>query len=173
MANNNLYGQFLPTTFVWDVSQIYDVDVSSIEFKELIVRLHEFVGSIAYTTNLKDTGQYVLDEFVNGQQFFANPTSTSNQLRQDYRKAFIFGPLPNAGTLSIPHGIPFNSGFTITRFYGTASDTTGLHYIPLPYVSLGGNHVQINADGTNINVTTGIDYTAYNIAYIVIEYLKQ
>ena len=34
-------GSYIGTTQVWDVSQIYDIEVNSPEFKELIVRLYQ------------------------------------------------------------------------------------------------------------------------------------
>jgi hypothetical protein len=173
MANQNQYGAFLPTTFVWDVGSLYDLNVNSREFKELLVRLHEFVNLIALNVNVKDTGLYVLDEFVNGQTFFPNPQTSSQQPRQVYRSVYYCGPLPNATTKSIPHGLTINKGTTFTRIYGSASDTTALSYLPIPYVDLSGNDIQLDVDSTNINITTGIDYSSYDIVYIVLEYLKQ
>jgi hypothetical protein len=40
MAQNVTSGIFVPTTNVWDVSQIYEIDVTSPQFKELLVRLY-------------------------------------------------------------------------------------------------------------------------------------
>jgi hypothetical protein len=177
MANQNQYGSFIPTTYVWDVGTFYQADVNSMEFKELLVRLHEFVNLIAINTNFKDTGYYALDEFVNSQLYFPNPAAPTNMsqiYRQVYRKTFNVGPLPNAGTKTIPHGIVCNVGTTFTRIYGAASDTTSERYIPLPFAApVALDSIQVDVDSTNIHITTGVDYTAFNVVYIVLEYLKQ
>jgi hypothetical protein len=42
MPNNTAdYGMFIPTTQVWDVSEIYSTEVTSPAFKELLVRLYQ------------------------------------------------------------------------------------------------------------------------------------
>lgn len=175
-SNAQQYGSFLPTTYVWDVGTFYQADVNSMEFKELLVRLHEFVNLIAINTNLRTTGYYPLDEFVNGNQYFPNPANTTNSsqiFRQAYHKTFVF-PLPNATTLVIPHGITCNVGTTFTHIRGAANDTTNLEYVPLPYTTLvSSDNIQVRVDSTNIYVTTGIDYSSFTIAYLVLEYLKQ
>ena len=175
-SNSQEYGSFLPTTYVWDVGTFYQADVNSMEFKELLVRLHEFVNLIAINTNLKDTGYHSLDEFVTGKLFFPNPNAPMNMsqiFRQGYRKFFWF-PLPNATTLVIPHGIVCNVGTTFTFINGAANDTTNRAYVPLPYTTLvASDNIQVRLDSTNIYVTTGIDYSSFTVAYLVLEYLKQ
>src|SRR5678815_1473821 len=125
MANfpNNLGpGAFLPTTDVYDTQAIYELDIKSEDFKEFLVRLRQSTNNIALVVNIKDSGYYVLTEFVNGQAFFPNPllSSTTQQapvFRQVFRKVINFGALPNAGTKSVAHGIDINSTFTFTRIY--------------------------------------------------------
>lgn len=180
MANNNatLFGAFIPTTNVWDVGQLYQVDVTSPQFKELLVRLYQNVNNIATILNLKDTGYYTTQEFVNGQSFFPNPslnssTDTVATYRQVFRTTVNFGALPNAGTKSVPHNIAITAGFTFTRIYGAASDTTGLTYIPLPFVDAAGNNIELNVDATNVNIVTTSDRTNYTVCYVVVEYIKQ
>jgi hypothetical protein len=178
--NNNatLYGSFVPTTNVWDVSQLYQTDVNSPEFKELLVRLYQNVNNIALALNTKDTGYYVTQEFVNGQLFFPNPalnssTPTIASLRPDFRMTVIFGALPNNATKSVPHNIPVNSGYTWTRIYGAATDPVGLTGIGLPFVdATTGNNIELYADATNVNIITTSDRTNYTRAIVVIEYLK-
>lgn len=177
MPNQQQFGSFLPTTFVWDVSQIYETDVNSIQFKELLIRLHEFVNLIAVVVNTKDTGLYVLDEFVNGQVWFPNPTaqtSQSQQTRQVYRTVVNFGQLPGfSSSKSVPHNIPVNTGFTFTHIYATASDTTGLNYIPLPFIDAGGDIASLSVDSVNVTIATNADFSNFNICYVVLEYIKQ
>jgi hypothetical protein len=177
--NNNatLYGSFIPTTNIWDVGQLYQTDVNSQEFKELLVRLYQNVNNIALALNLKDTGYYIRQEFVNGQQYFPNPannssTATAASMRQVFRTTVNFGALPNNATKSVAHNIPITAGFSFTRIYATASDTTGLTYIPIPFVDTAGNNIELYVDATNVNIITTSNRTNYNICYVVIEYIK-
>ncbi len=166
-------GAFVPNTYVWDVAQIQSVDVNSREFKELLVRLYQNIGSIATALNIKDSAYYSLGEFVNGQLFFPSPALSSEtqsvaRFRQVTRLVINFGALPNTGTKSVAHGLTPNSSWTFTRIYATASDTTGLTYIPIP--SLRAN---LTVDATNVNITTTANLTNYNVCYVILEYLKQ
>jgi len=180
MARPGDYGSFIETTSIWDdIQQIQSIDVNSPEFKDLLVRLYQNVNTIAVVLNTKDSGYYDnSDEFVNGQVFFPDPTLTSATqiaptFRQVFRKIVNFGALPNAGAKAVAHNINPNGAFTFTRIYGAASDTTGLTYIPLPFASPVLNEsIKLDVDAVNVNVTTGINRTNYNICYIVIEYMK-
>lgn len=172
-------GAFIPTTNVWDVARLYEVDVKSPEFKELLVRLYQNVNNIALSLNIRDAGYYVEQEFLNGQVFFPNPalsstTAQAPMYRQAFRLLVDFGPLPNATTKSVPHGLDITDSYTFTRIYATASDTTAHTYIPIPYASpTDSNEIEINVDDTNVNITTGSDRTNYTICYVILEYIKQ
>lgn len=178
MATSSQFGAFVPTTNIWDVQNLYQTDVNSPEFKELLVRLYQNVNTIALVLNIKDTGMYQLSEFVNGQLLFPNPANNSSTAaypanRQILRQVYNFGALPNTTTKSVPHHITCTAHTTFTRIYGAASDTSGFHYIPLPYASnSAGASIELNLDGTNINVTTGSDRTNFNITYIIVEYVQ-
>lgn len=179
MSNSSQYGAFIQTTAVWDMALLESVDISSPEFKELLVRLYQNINNIALILNIKDTGMYQLSEFVNGQLFFPNPNnnSTTAQLpanRQVFRKIINFGVLPNAAVLSSPHNISVTSATTFTRIYGCASDTTGLTYIPLPYASnVAGNSIELSVSSTDVIITTGSNRSNYNVCYVLLEYLQQ
>lgn len=172
-------GAFVPSTNIWDVSALYSTEVTSPEFKELLVRLYQNINNICIALNIKDTGYYVLEEFVNGQLFFPNPaltskTSQSPSYRQDFRKVINFGMLPNNSTRSVPHGITITSGFSFTRIYATATNSTATSFIPIPYASnTPGEDIELNVDSTMVNITTGSDRTAYTITYVILEYIKQ
>lgn len=177
---NQLVGSFVPTSFIWDISRLQEIrDLNSDEGRELFVRLYQYIGQICLSLNIKDTGMYNTSQFINGQIFFPNPalnssTSTTPDFRQVYRLVINFGPLPNATTKSVPHGITVTSQTTFTRIYATATDTTGLTSIPISYASLTlVNVVELNVDSTNVNITTGIDRTNYNICYVILEYLQE
>lgn len=171
-------GLFIPTTNVWDVSEIYSIDVTSEAFKELLVRLYQNINNIALAVNLKDSGYYVTQEFVNGQAYFPNPdlnstTAIAATLRQVYRKVVNFGVLPDTTTKSVPHGITCTTATSFTRIYACATDPMGFNYIPIPYASnSAGDSIELNVDGTNVNITTGSDRTNFTITYVVLEYIQ-
>jgi len=166
-------GSFVPTTYIWDVSEIYSTDINSPEFKELLVRMYQNINAMILTLNLKDIGLYMNQELVNGQTFF-NPTSSQLiQSRSCFRTLVNFGSLPNTATKSVAHGIAFGTTYTLTRMYGAATDPIGLNYIPLPYASpTAANNIELNADSTNVNITTGSNRTNFTTCYVVLEYLK-
>jgi len=171
-------GAFVNTTEILDVAEIQETNVNSEEFKELLVRLYLFINRMALNVNIKDSAYYSQSEFVNGQLFFPSPTQLQDPLdnpdyRQVFRTTINFGALPNAGTTSIPHNIMVTGGYTLTRLYGAATNNNSTSFIPIPYSSPTLNkNIEINANATNINITTAIDYSAYTTCYIVVEYLK-
>src|SRR5690606_40889986 len=62
-------GAFVPTTNIWDPSELYTLDIQP-EFRELLVRLYQNLNNMSLLLNLKDTGYYTLEEFLNSQAFF-------------------------------------------------------------------------------------------------------
>ncbi len=177
------FGLAVPTTDEWDVAQIYQTDVNSQEFKELLVRLYQNLSNMALVLNLKESAYYDTKQFVNGQQFFPNPnnnssTNSSADFRPVFRLVVNFGALPNAGTKSVPHGLTITSGYTFTRIYGAASDTTGLNYIPIPYASttvispILSDDVEVKVDATTVTIITGSNRSNFNICYVVLEFMK-
>ncbi len=179
MANQNStnVGLFVPTTNIWDVSELYQIDVKSPEFIELLVRLYQNLNRMSTALNLKDSGYYDILQFVNGQLFFPNPANNSSTqanpaFRQVLRMVVNFGALPNTGTKSVAHTIPITKAYTFTRIYGAASDTTGLNYIPLPYASpVLVNNIELRVDATNVTIITGSNRSNFNITYVILEYI--
>jgi hypothetical protein len=182
VGNNT--ASFVPTTNVWDVAQLYEVDVNSHEFKELLVRLYQNINNMSLLLNFKDTGLYNTFEIVNGQIFFPDPTLNSTTgspkgganavLRQVFRKVINFGALPNAATKSVAHGITITPKTSFTRIYATATDPVSKFYIPIPYASpTPADCVEIFVDGTNVNIIDAINKTNFTICYVILEYLQQ
>jgi len=171
-------GSFVPTTNVWDPSEIYDVEVTSPEFKELLVRLYQNLNTMAIVLNVKDSGYYDTSEFVTGQKFFPLPgltsqSSTTPDFRQTYRKVINFGALPNTGTTNVAHGITCDASTIFTRIYGVATDPAGFSYLPLPYASsTAANNIELSVDNTNVTIITGSNRAAYTITYVILEFLK-
>ena len=170
----NNFGYFLRTTVSLDVARIADVKVNSEEFKELLVRLYQAVNDIELAVNAKHTGRYLPNQFVNGKQWILN--NDFNNPRQVYSVYVNCGALPSTGTNTIAHGIPnINSLYTFVNIYGTASDQTGLEYIPLPYSSATDitYNLEVSVDATSVYITTGgNDYSAFNASYIVLEFIQ-
>ena len=164
-------GQFVPTTNVWEVSQIGSMDVNSEEFKLLLVRLYQNVNNISIALNAKDAGYYVEQEFNTGQQFF-NPTSNNQlDLRGAFRKTVNTGALA-AGVNTVAHGLTIGSTWSFTKILGAASNTTAGNYYPLPFASAGGAaNIEVRLDNTNIIITNNSGVT-FTTSVIILEYLK-
>jgi len=158
-------GLFFGTTQVWNTQGLSD--------RELLVQLYQNLNNMALALNLKDSGYYVGQEFVNGQIFSpASGSSSVDDYRQVFRKVIECGALPNAATKAVAHNITITSGFNFTRIYGTATNPS-TSFIPLPYSSSTLNeNIKLEVDATNVNITTAINYSAYTTTWVVLEYLK-
>lgn len=171
-------GAFVPSTQVWDVSEVYSTDVNSAQFKELIVRLYQNMNTNSTAVNARDSGIYDTEEFVNGQSYFAataisSRTNSTSVRRQVFRKVVNFGALPNNTTKSVAHGITVTAGVTFTRIYGSATQPS-TKFLPIPYSSAtAADIIELYVDGTNVSIKTGKDMTAFTACYVVLEYLKQ
>lgn len=170
----DFFGSFVPTTNIWDVTDIAALDVKSPEFKELVIRLYQNLNLMALTLNSKDSGYYSLSQFVTGQQYFPNPTSSNqSQLRPSYRKVINFGALPNAATKSVAHGITVNKGLTWTRIEAFATDPVNFKGYPIPNTanSVTGISSAIDVTSTNVSITTSGNLTAFTTTIVILEWL--
>lgn len=86
-----------------------------------------------------------------------------------YRKTIDIGTLPNTTTSTDAHGISGGSfsGASFKRIYGYATNGTETFNIPMS----GPNYIFATADGTNISVSTGANWTAFS-GPITVEYTK-
>lgn len=174
-------GYFLPTTQAWDVTELYQTDINSPKFKELIVRMSQNLGLMAQQVNQKTSGVYDTQEFASGDTFFPNPSyssagTTFASFRPVFRKVINMlptGNLPNTGTLTVAHGLTLPSNFIGIKLTGAATNSTGTSMIPLPYSSpTAANNIELKLDATNVYIITGNDRTTYTRCYVVIEFLK-
>ena len=128
---------------------------------------------IKATSGLSENAQDNVINTLNEQRSY----STTEQLTGEkwiseqpiYRKTIDCGYLPNAGNKTVAHNI---SGFDqAIKVFGVATSALGNNY-PLPYVTLA-NELNINlfVDKTNIELSTGIDRSAF-YCYVTIEYTK-
>lgn len=171
-------GQFIGTT------QVYDLGKSSVNAEDFTTHLRNNFNNIVMALNIKDSGYYSQDEFVNGQLFYPNysrvdsASSAPATFRQVFRKVIDTGTLPNAGTSTTAHGITTlpaagNTTFIATRIYGCATDPVNRLFIPLPYSSPTLNqNISVYWDNTKVYITTGINMTAYTVSQVVLEFLK-
>lgn len=171
-------GMLIQTTNVWDASRLYEIEVGSPEFKELLVRLYQNINLIAVSLNNKDTGLYeTIDEVICGQTYFSDPalnstTSAQPIQRPVFRKVINFGALPNTAPKTAAHGIAPTTSYSFTRMYATATDPVNKLYIPIPYASsTAGKIIELSADATNVTITTASNLTAYTVCYVVLEYI--
>jgi hypothetical protein len=183
MANNsqsNYVGSFVPTTEIWDVAQVYQTEVNSPEFKELLVRMYQNLNRMSLALNTATKGYYdTQGEFVTGSVWYPKPglnsqTSRAPAYRQELRVVVRLPQvggfaLPATTTITQPHNIMTNSGTLFVNLRGMANDTIGLNYYPINYS--GTNTVSAYADGTYIYVTnnTAINFT---VCDVVIEFLQ-
>lgn len=170
-------GVFVPTTQVWDVSKIYDLDVTSEEFKELIVRLYQQLNSIAIALNSKETGVYIKDVFNNGSRWFNPNTTDPEDLRPGYQTVVEFGAVNTGGSTTQPHNISIPAGSTIkfTAIYGCVNDSTGRNYLPIGYAttlgSFGTGNITVDVNATNVVIwnNSGTNFTS---ATVVLKFLE-
>lgn len=165
-------GSYVPTTNVWDIARLYEVEVSSPEFKELLVRLYQNVNNIAIVLNTKVTGYYIEQEFVSGKLFY-NPNADPNdplQLRPGFLKTTNTGPL-GAGVTAVNHNIAVTATFQWMFIYGAATDTGTLVGYPLPFAGAAGNNIEVSVTSTQIliNNNSGVTFTD---SQVTLEYCK-
>ncbi len=161
-APTNSQSSFLPVEFA--------LPKDGKDFIDFINKRERLTASIV---NIKENGNYELNELLSGQQWFAvelNPRKT----RYTYRTVVNFGPLPNASTGSQPHNIQVTETTIFTRIYATATDPN-TRFIPIPYVNVTTptDGVELSVDATNVNITTTTaNYIAFTTCYVVLEYIK-
>lgn len=166
-------GFYVPTTNVWDIQSIQEVNVNSQDFKELLVNLYQNLNKMSLAINARDNGLYFNQELINNQQWFTAPSSTfAGQVRNDFRMVVDFGALPNTSTKSVPHGLIVDSNTTWTLVRATATDPIGLTGIEINYANTTGDIAVLDVDVTNVNISTNADFSNYTRCYVVLEYLK-
>lgn len=166
-------GLYIGTTTPFDVAQLYEVDVDSPQFIELLVRLYQTVNEVALSLNLKDSAYYVQEEFVNGQLYFSPTTMTINEpdkLRGVFRKVINTGALA-AGVTNTNHGLTPATTWKFTRIYGAASNTGTTTYVPLPFSGVGVGNILVLVNATQVVINNGSGMT-FTDSYVVLEYVK-
>lgn len=121
--------------------------------------------------NRKELANYELIEQQNCQTYFnpnllpgTNPSTRSYV----YRKTINFGALPNAGVITIPHGITgINNQWRFVNKYADASDLIALRFIRIPDANS-----TLVVDATNVIITTTVNLSMYTQCYVNLEFVK-
>lgn len=169
MAINQLFntGLFVPTTNVWDVQQLYQVDIKSPEFKELIVRLYQNVNNIALALNAKESGLYAPYEFVTGEVY---SLTGSNSQNGGFRTMIITGTV-GPGTTSINHNLDVKDSWLWVEIYGCLTDSVNFLGYPINFADSGGNTISASVNATQIviNNNSGVSFTN---GMVILKYIK-
>ena len=170
-------GYYVATTDIYDSKIIADIDINSPEFKDFLVRLQQRTNTLALYQNNKVAGIFSLDEQINGKQYFqtvqGSGTGQQSQIqRQVYHKTYNLGALPNNMATPYPTGLAIDSNWIATAIYGTATNP-GVAMIPLPFASpIAAENIKLEVIGTNIVITTAMNYSAFTVTYVTLEYVK-
>ena len=128
----------------------------------------EQLKKLANGINVRENALFVDDEILTGGQFIpttamSGPSSSSSeQFRSILRKVVDMAPLV-AGANSVPHGITFDSNFSLIQLWVSATDSVGLTAITMTYP-------EVTMDATNINVNSP---GAYDRAWAIVEYIQE
>lgn len=124
----------------------------------------EQLKAISNATNIRQIGWYLDEELISGKQFIpaAVVTGTSQQYRTIFRKVVDCSPLIGGANV-FPHGIVFDSQFTLIHVYCSATNSVGLTALTIT-----GNDVTL--DATNINITSP---GAFDRAWTICEYIQE
>lgn len=146
------------------------MSVGSPDFKELIIKLARNSTKQNWAINSKASGTFSTLEDLSGKTYIINGVNKGS-----YFKVVSFGALPGiSATKTVAHGIPFDASYKIIDVYGGSTNPATLSYLPLPFPHpTVAQIISLQADGTNVIVTTGAtDYSAWTDTIIIIEYLK-
>jgi len=141
-------------------------------FEDFIEMFDREYKKVTDAINTKEGSLYLPQELATYQQYFSVEDPQNN--RNVYRKVVDFGALPNATLKRVQHNVTFTNTTRMTRMYGAASDPSGIQFIPLPFSSPTLiNNVTLEADETDIIITTGADFSNFRETTVVIEYTKE
>lgn len=142
--------------------------------------LVEQLKKISNAVNIREIGWFLDEELLSGKAFIPGSTNldnlnTSQVFRQVLRKVVDFGPLPAAGTKSVPHGISFTADFTLVQMFAAATDPVAFIAFPIPYCDpfALANVVSLTMDATNVNISVGANRSAFTRCFVTIEFLQE
>lgn len=174
MADQILYGLFVPTTKVYDISQIYQYNSNSPEFKEFIVRLYQDFNDVCDTLNKKESGLYPLQEFVTGEQLFARTTQpiSIDQGRGIFRRTYNLGTLANGATITTALGFTVGALWQFVEIQAASTNHATGNHLPIPYVGAAGAFIRLELTNTQLIVENQSGVQIDNII-ITLKYTKE
>jgi hypothetical protein len=132
--------------------------------------LVEQLKKITNGVNIREIGWLINDEIISGKQFM--PASGQRNFRTVLRKVIPLNSI-TTGTTTTPHGITFDSNFTLISLSGAATDPVSRVAIPLGLSASAPFQIEMYMDATNIIVKAGSDRSGYTRAYAIVEYIKE
>ena len=128
--------------------------------------LVEQLKKISNAVNAREIGFWLDEELLSGKQFFpgASNAASSQVFRSMLRKVIDFSPL-TGGAKTLPHGILFNSDFSLIQLFAAATNSVTLVAEPIP-----NGADTITMDATNITITTA---GSYDRCYCTVEYMQE
>jgi len=142
--------------------------------------LTESLKEISNAINQREIGFYLDEELLTGKSFIPGVTAPGNNpgiFRSILRKVIDFGafgaPGIPLGLKEVPHGITFDSNFTLIQLWGAATDPTALVSINLGHAASAGNEVELYMNATNVVTVSASNRSSYTRVYIVIEYIQE
>jgi hypothetical protein len=136
------------------------------EWEEAQNFLNWYLTQTTNFLNAKSIGIYSNQIIPSGKQVYVNATSYDA-----LRTTVVFGALPDSTTKRVSHNLEVDSSFRILNIYLTANDTSDLKYFCLQYFSIAAGDIVLSMDETDVIVTTASDYSAYNAALVVVEFV--
>lgn len=178
MPNIPQQGTYIPTTQSWDIQDITNLRSVDPQLKEVLLKLYRNLNSMSLALNYKQSGMFLLGEALTGGLLYFNASNKNVGESQTTRNIFCttvnFGALPNNTSKSVAHNIEITTGYQCVGIYGGATNTARTSFISLPFSSATLNeNIKVEADATNIVVTTAIDYSDYIESTIFIYYVKE
>jgi hypothetical protein len=161
-------GSFIPTTQVWNVSEIYAADLDD-KLEELFVRMYQNLGLMSDVLNRTVWGFRLNETTVSGKRY-SNPTNIGEMnLIPSFNMAINTG-IVAPGVTTKAHGLTIGSTWTFVQLIGAVSNFATHNYYPLPFadaVGGGANNIQLEVNATNIVITNNTAITfANSIVYL-------
>jgi hypothetical protein len=156
-------------------SQVFDsfvpvYDVVPEKWEDARAFLIEHLKKISTAVNTREISFMLDEQLISGKQFIPNPdvvdanSGTSEQFRTVFRKVVNTGPLIGGANPPVPHGIVFNSNFTLVDMWISATNSTSFNAVTMS------DPQNLTMDVTNINITSpGV----FDRSYWVCEYLLE
>jgi hypothetical protein len=134
--------------------------------------LVENLKKISTALNSREISFFLDQELLSGKQFIptasmSGPTSsTSQQFRSILRMVVNTGALVNGANPVKPHGINFDSNFTLIDMWVSATKTSSM---PFNAITMS-DPQNVTLDSTNININSP---GAFDRSYCVLEYTQE